>query len=519
MLWPEFVSFLPEFLARQAANLPPLEAPITGIALDSRRVQPGHIFVALKGGTTDGHRYIPDAIRRGAILVVGEEPLHEVGAPYLQIADSRLNLAYLSAAFYGLPARRLTMIGVTGTDGKTTTTNLIYQILLAADIHAGMISTVNAVIGERVLDTGFHVTTPEATDVQYYLAQMMAAGITHVVLEATSHGLAQHRVTACEFDLGVVTNITHEHLDYHETFEAYREAKARLFAGLADTPLKPHGNFRLGVLNRDDPSYDYLVERLQKHISYGLHPQANMKASRIESRPDGLRFLAIGHGHELPVSTRLVGEYNVSNCLAAIATTILGLRLDPQAAIEGIANLQPIPGRMEQIDMGQDFLAIVDFAHTPNALKAALSASRRLVGEKGRLIAMFGSAGLRDRAKRRMMAELSAELADLTVLTAEDPRTESLDSILAEMAAGASARGGAEGRTFWRIPDRGEAIRFAVGLARPGDVVIALGKGHEQSMCFGETEYAWDDRIAMRAALSELLRVAGPGMPYLPTQE
>jgi UDP-N-acetylmuramoyl-L-alanyl-D-glutamate--2,6-diaminopimelate ligase len=519
MNWPDFVSLLPEFLAYEAARLPTLEAPIAGIALDSRTVLPGHIFVALKGGKTDGHRFIADAVQRGAILVVGEEPLQGIGAPYLRVADSRLSLAYFSAAFYGLPARQLTVIGVTGTDGKTTTTNLIYQILLAAGIRAGMISTVNAVIGDHVLDTGFHVTTPEAPDVQYYLAQMVEAGITHVVLEATSHGLAQHRVAACEFDLGVVTNITHEHLDYHETYEAYREAKARLFAGLADTPAKPHDNYRLGVLNRDDSSFDFLEGRVQKHISYGMHPQANVKASQIVSHPDGLRFQVTGHSNEFPVSTHLVGEYNVSNCLAAIATTVLGIGLDPQAAIEGIANLQPIPGRMEQIDMGQDFLAVVDFAHTPNALKAALSAARQLVGDKGRLIAIFGSAGLRDRAKRRMMAELSAELADLTVLTAEDPRTESLEDILAEMASGASRRGGVEGGTFWRIPDRGEAIRFAVHLARPRDVVIALGKGHEQSMCFGETEYPWDDRVAMRAALSELLGIAGPGMPYLPTQK
>jgi UDP-N-acetylmuramoyl-L-alanyl-D-glutamate--2,6-diaminopimelate ligase len=519
MHWEAFVSLLPEYLAREATRLPAIQAPITGISLDSRRVQPGHIFVALTGGTTDGHRYIPDAIQRGAILVVGEQPQQGIGAAYLQVADSRASLAYLSAAFYGLPARRLTVIGVTGTDGKTTTTNLIYHILLAAGIRAGMISTVNAVIGERVLDTGFHVTTPEAPDVQNYLAQMVEAGITHVVLEATSHGLAQHRVTACEFDLAVVTNITHEHLDYHSSYEAYLAAKARLFTGLADTPVKLHGNYRLGVLNQGDSSYQYLVQCVQKHISYSLHSQADLSAADIDYRSDGLHFFATGGGRDMAISSHLVGEYNVSNCLAAIATTVLGLGLDPQAAIEGIAGLPPIPGRMERIEMGQDFLAIVDFAHTPNALRMALSAARRMAGETGRIIAVFGSAGLRDRAKRRMMAEVSAQLADFSVLTAEDPRTESLDDILAEMAAGATDGGGAEGRTFWRVPDRGEAIRFAVNLARPGDVVLALGKGHEQSMCFGENEYPWDDRVAMQAALAESLGVAGTQMPYLPTQK
>jgi UDP-N-acetylmuramoyl-L-alanyl-D-glutamate--2,6-diaminopimelate ligase len=217
-----------------------------------------------------------------------------------------------------------------------------------------------------------------------------------------------------------------------------------------------------------------------------------------------------------------VGAYNVSNCLAALAAAVYGLGIAPETAAEGIAALEGIPGRMERIDLGQDFTAIVDFAHTPNALKVTLEAGRELLaGQKrpGRLIAVFGSAGLRDREKRRMMAETAAELADLAILTAEDPRTESLDGILEQMAAGARSRGGVEGETFWRVPDRGEAIRFALSLARPGDIVLSCGKGHEQSMCFGSIEYLWDDRTAMRAALAEKLGLAGPEMPYLPSRD
>ena len=217
---------------------------------------------------------------------------------------------------------------------------------------------------------------------------------------------------------------------------------------------------------------------------------------------------------------------NVSNCLAALTATFYGLQITPEIAVQGIASLEGIPGRMERIDMGQDFTAIVDFAHTPNALKVSLEAAREMLtfrdeeeGARGRLIAVFGSAGLRDKDKRRMMAETSAELADLTILTAEDPRTESLDGILEEMAAGARSRGGREGETFWRLPDRGEAIRFAVRLARQADIILACGKGHEQSMCFGSREHVWDDRTAMRAALSELLGIDGPKIPYLPTQD
>lgn len=494
---------------------------VSGIVLDSRQVQPGDLFVALEGGSSDGHRFIPDALQRGAIAVVGTRPLEGLPVPFVRVEDGRLALARLSAAFYGFPARALTVIGVTGTDGKTTTANLIHAILRAAGLQAGMISTVNAVIGERVLDTGFHVTTPEAPDVQRYLAEMVAARLTHVVLEATSHGLEQRRVAGCEFDAALVTNIQHEHLDYHGTYEAYRSAKVRLFTSLLETLPKSQGNLRLAILNRDDQSYSHLIGLLGSHspplrlLSYGLDPEADVRAEALSFSPLGMRFMAHGPGDAFPVETGLVGAYNVSNCLAAIALAHQGLRLESEAIQRGIAGMAGIPGRMERIELGQEFLAIVDFAHTPNALRRALEAARHL--SRGRVICVFGSAGLRDRAKRRMMAETSLQLADLTLLTAEDPRTESLDSILAEMADGAKAQGGIEGRTFWRVPDRGEAIRFAVNLAQPEDIVLACGKGHEQSMCFGETEYPWDDRIAMRAALADLLGRPGPPMPRLPT--
>ncbi|MEW6287572.1 MAG: UDP-N-acetylmuramoyl-L-alanyl-D-glutamate--2,6-diaminopimelate ligase [Chloroflexota bacterium] len=504
------------------------DVPISGIAIDSRAVQPGQLFVAMTGGTTDGHNYILKAIENGAAAVVGEKDLSGLPVPYIRLENTRRALTWLAAAFYNWPARRLTVIGVTGTDGKTTTTNLIYQILLAAGIKAGMISTVNAVIGNEVLDTGFHVTTPDAHDVQRYLAKMVEAGLTHVVLETTSHGWSQHRVDACEFDVGVVTNITHEHMNEHGNFENYRAAKARLFSSLEVTLPKPQGNPRLAVINRDDPkSFDFLNEFIKVNkVNYGLSEGADVRAVDISYSPSGIRFTAQSRDFRVAVASRLVGAYNVSNCLAALTAAVYGLGIAPEIAAQGIAALEGVPGRMERIDMGQNFTAIVDFAHTPNALKSALEAARGMLeetkdegGKRGRVIAVFGSAGLRDKEKRRMMAETSAELADLTVLTAEDPRTESLEGILEEMAAGARSKGGREGETFWRIADRGEAIRFALRLARPGDIVLACGKGHEQSMCFGQTEYLWDDRTAMRAALAELLGVEGPPMPYLPSSD
>jgi len=505
------------------AELPEIEhgglpdGDVSGVTADSRQVSPGAVFVAIPGLTVDGSSYLPDAAARGAILLVGEGPDPASGVPYRQVADARWKLAHLAAAWHGYPARRLVMIGVTGTDGKTTTCNLIYAILRAAGLRAGLISTVNAVIGDRVLDTGFHVTTPEALEVQGYLAQMVQAGLTHCVLEATSHGLAQHRVAACDFDLGVVTNITHEHLDYHGSYEAYRQAKGRLFAGLSDSAPKPQPVKRTAILNRDDDSYAYLAAQARvRQVGYSIIGTADVRAQTIAHAPDGLAFEVVGAGYRQPIRSGLRGDFNVANIVAAFATAVEGLGIAPKTAADGIEALSAVPGRMEPIDLGQPFTALVDFAHTPNALRRALEAARTMTS--GRVIAVFGAAGLRDREKRRLMAEVSAELADLTILTAEDPRTESLDAILAEMAAGAAARGGVEGHTFWRIPDRGQAIRFGLAQARAGDIVLACGKGHEQSMCFGEIEHPWDDRVAMRAALSDLLCIPGPAMPGLPTQ-
>lgn len=512
---PELCSGLPREII-QTRCVP--DVSVLGITSDSRDVEPGFIFFAIPGMVTDGHRFIPQAISRGAVAVVGSQDITGLPIPYLQVSDPREAFAYFAASLYERPAHFLTTIGVTGTDGKTTTSNLIYHILNQAGLAAGIISTVNAFIAGKTYDTGFHVTTPQATEVQHYLSQMREQGTTHAVLEATSHGLSQHRVTGCEFDIGVLTNITHEHLDNHGSFEAYRDAKASLFINLARRPAKPNNLEPLAVLNRDDPSFDYLVQKvLVRKVTYSIRDKADLWAEDIRHEADGLHFSARGERLHIPVHCRIPGVFNAANCLAALGATTIGLGIDPEAARLGIANLAGIPGRMETIDLGQPFIALVDFAHTPNALGQALKSVRQMAA--GRIITVFGSAGLRDRLKRRLMAEVASELADLVVLTAEDPRTEALDAILEEMAQGAVSRGGVEGKTFLRIPDRGEAIRKAVHLAQEGDLVIACGKGHEQSMCFGEIEYPWDDRIAMRAALAELLGVPGPQMPYLPTRE
>src|SRR5215208_3390814 len=283
---------LQQIFAELPKPLFPGNAPdvtIDGISIDSRAVQPGHLFVAMKGSNLDSHKYIQNAIDNGAAAIVGDGEISGLSIPYIRLENPRRALTWIAAAFHNWPARKLTVIGVTGTDGKTTTTNLIYQILLAAGIRAGMISTVNAVVGDEILDTGIHVTTTDAHDVQSYLAKMVESGLTHVVLETTSHGWAQYRVDACEFDIGIVTNITHEHLDEHGSYENYRAAKARLFSSLEVTSEKPQGNPRLGVINRDDSkSFDFLNSRIRvRKLNYGLSENADVRAVDMNYSPAG----------------------------------------------------------------------------------------------------------------------------------------------------------------------------------------------------------------------------------------
>jgi len=514
-------------LARPTVD-PELSAPVLE---DDRLITPGGVFVARKGLSSDGHDRISAAVERGAVAVIGEKPPAIVNCtvPYVQVVDAQQVLGPLAAAYYGYPSRNLTIIGVTGTDGKTTTSMLIYSILKAAGVRVGLISTVSALIGSQELETGLHVTTPSAPDIQRYLRQMVDANLTHCILETTSHGLAQKRVNGVEYDVAVLTNITHEHLDFHGTFEAYRDAKADLFRLTKGARRKTFLNrTKLFVINGDDPNAAYFADQaMPPHTFYFSttlgEPQfkQTFQAVRIDHNAAQtqieIRYPA-RHNVRLKLNTRLIGDYNVQNILAAIAVTWPLLRLGDWHAFNdivqaGIETLPPIPGRMERIDAGQDYLAIVDFAHTPNALDRALRAARTLIAPDKRVIAVFGCAGLRDREKRRLMPETSIALADVSVFTAEDPRTESLDHILQTMAESAVAQGGVESKTFWRVSDRGQALAFACTLAQPGDVVIACGKGHEQSLCFGAIEYPWDDREALRYA------IRGTPLRTLPTAE
>ena len=502
---------------------------IASVTADSRQAGAGTLFVAVPGLRVDGHRFIPHAIVAGAVAVAGTHTPEQLaaqglalpsGLPYLQYGDGRLALAQLSAALRNHPSRAMTVLGVTGTDGKTTTCTLLESIFAVQRTVSslykgvGVITTIGARIQGQELDTGLHVTTPEAPDVQRYLAQMRDAGCRFAIVESTSHGLDQKRVAAVDYDVAAVTNITHEHLDYHGSFEAYREAKALLFRVLYHSLPKP-ATPRLAVLNRDDAgSYDYLASVLAAESaakgappvtvrSYSLdNPAADVRAERIVYRPDATTFdLHWWGGTPFALETRLIGDFNVSNILCA-ATAVLGLGVPASAVVAGVASLAGVLGRMQRMDGGQAFLALVDFAHSPGSLERALCTLRPLVAPGGRLIAVFGSAGLRDKAKRRLMGQVSGRLADFTVITAEDPRTEDLDLINREIAAGVEQFAPKE--RYCIVPDRAEAIRQATRMARPGDVVASFGKGHERSMCFGETETPWHEQQVMLDAIRNL---------------
>lgn len=492
----------------------------------SSEVEPGACFVARVRPNSDGHPYIGQAIARGASMILAQRSPYDIGVDvpegvaYLQVADTAESLAWLAAAWEGFPSGELVMIGITGTDGKTSTANILYEIMQEAGLQVGLLSTVRAVIGTTQEPLALHVTTPEAPAVQRYLRRMVDAGLTHCILEATSHGLSQHRVTAVEFDAAILTNVTHEHLDEHGDFASYFAAKARLFESLSSSMPRddthPSAKARLrktAILNRDDDSYARMRALVTVDcLTYGVNHPADLSAAGIVYGPDQTRFAidrrlsegaSPGMGDNIQVESALVGAFNVYNMLAA-AGAASWLQIDPSIIQAGIQKVRGIEGRMERIDQGQPFLAVVDFAHTPNALHMAIMAARKMSSQ--RVILLMGSAGKRDRAKRRLMAEIAAQQADMAILTAEDPRTDSLEEILSDMASGCRHHGGIEGVTFWRIPDRGQAIYFALSQARAGDIVLICGKGHEQSMCFGQTEYPWDDRAAVRAALDQLLK-------------
>lgn len=484
---------------------------ITGITDDSRCVKPGFIFVAIKGLEHDGHAYIERAIMAGVGVVVSDvnskvkiQKSKYSGTTFVRVRDSRKTLGLLWAAWYGWPSKSLKIIGVTGTDGKTTTSNLIYHLLKSAGKKVGLISTINARIGNKSYDTGFHVTNPEPELLQKFLREMVDRGVQFAVIEVTSHGIDQERVSGLDFAVAVITNVTHEHLDYHKTFKKYLAAKGRLFS-----------RAKVSVLNCDDYSYGYLRKVSGgKIITYGLNGRADFRAVNINLKGGGSNFIL--HPYNLKINLSLPGRYNAANCLAAVAAAD-HFGVSPTEIKAALSTFKGLTGRFEKISEGQPFRVIVDFAHTPNALEQVLKLISKLQIPNSRIICVFGCAGERDKAKRPMMGRIAGRLADVSIITAEDPRREDVNGIIEQIAAGCRKVGATEvgilnpkglnisrSRIFIRQPDRRKAIELAVKVAWPGDLVIITGKGHEQSMCFGTTEFPWSDQEVVKGALGKL---------------
>ena len=483
----------------EVLEAPPTDPEVTGLCYDSRRLKPGDCFVAIPGSHTDGHRYVETALRDGAVAAIVQRPAGTAW-PQVVVPDTRRALALMSSTLYGHPSRDMAVIGVTGTDGKTTTTTMIHQMLLSAGRQVGSMSTVDIRLGDAVDANDSRQTTLEALEVQEQLARMRDAGLTYAVIETSSHGLALQRVAGVDYDVAVFTNIAHEHLDFHKTIEAYREAKAQLIdltAGSARKEIE-----KTAVLNRDDPSYAYLVNRpIARRITYGLQLDADLKADRVEVTADGLRVDASTLLGPLSLRLKLNGRWNAANALAAAAAGIaVGLTLDEIR--QGLESYRGVSGRMERVDLGQPFNVIIDYAHTPQSLEKVLRELRPIT--RGKLIAVFGSAGDRDREKRPWMGEIAARLSDYAVFTNEDPREEDAMTILNEIAAGAEEVGWTEGEQYTRIEDRRQGIAHAVRRAGPGDTVLLAGKGHERSILIGRGKEPWDERAAAEAAIRGL---------------
>ncbi len=503
---------------------------------DSRQVRAGGLFVAHVGRTVDGHDFIPAALAAGAATVLGAESVDRFAercrragqppVPYLQVHSSAQALAQAAALVAGFPARALRMAGITGTDGKTTSTALLASMLRAtpeagsqsgsaapATARVGLISTLGISLGGPVAETGYHVTTPDAGEVQQALRNMVTAGCQYAVLECTSHGLDQERVAETEMDVVGVTNVAHEHLDYHGSFDAYLQAKCRILDLLSDGPgrvalANAEDACSLQALGRRAMALNAARPRAMAVRSYGLgsEPGWTFQGSDLQQCRSGISLTLHGPGlHAVPLRAALWGRFNAQNALLAAAMAHT-LGATPHQMAAGLASFRGLTGRMERLELGQPYTAIVDFAHSPQALQHALQTIRqhmRLVPGTGRLIAVFGSAGLRDPGKRQLLGAVSARLADHVVITAEDPRSESLETICAAIEEGFNAV--PTTATCEIEPDRARALEKATALARAGDVVAAFGKGHERSMCFGETEYPWSDQQALRLAIQRQL--------------
>lgn len=473
----------------------PGNSTVAGVTHDSRQVRPGYVFVAIRGFRADGADFIQDALQRGASAIVAERAVEGLSVPLVLVTDARRALAELSAAFWDYPSRRLTLVGVTGTNGKTTTCVLCASIAEAAGFKAAALGTLGHLVGGQV--QARDRTTEEASDLQPTLASLADAGVRLAAMEVSSHGLALDRVWKTYFDVGALTNITQDHLDFHASLEEYAETKARLFT-VYPKLAGEGGKIMRAAINLDDPLGREIARRAAcEVVGFGLEAaDAAVTAQDVVCETRGTRLRLTTPAGQAETTMKLVGRFNVENALAAAAIGIaLGLPLD--AIVAGLERADPAPGRMERVEAGQDFTIIVDYAHTPDALAKVLTEARNLT--HGRLICVFGCGGDRDPTKRPKMGQAATEIADWTVITSDNPRSEDPEAIIAQIVAGA-----VPGR-YEVEPDRRTAIRRAIAEAGPGDVVVIAGKGHETYQILADRTIHFDDREEAAAAVKELL--------------
>ena len=474
-----------------------LDGSITSVTDDSRSVSSGSLFVAVKGERVDGHTYVGQAIKAGAAAIVGQDSVERASVPFVQVTDSRKALGLIGSRFYGDPSAQLAMIGVTGTNGKTTTTYLCKALLENIGRRVGLIGTVAYQIGAERIPASH--TTPGAVELQQLLARMNEAQLDSVVMEVSSHALAMDRTAGCEYDVAVFTNLTQDHLDYHRTMEDYFQAKLRLFTGLGQGKKTR----QRAIVNMDDPRGVYVRAACRVPVwGYALNVSADLMAESVRLSMNGSTFTAATPAGTFTVESRLVGEHNVYNLLGAIGVALHGGATCDQVR-EAVARVSNVPGRFERVSAGQDFTVVVDYAHTEDALVRLLTAARTLKTQ--RIITLFGCGGDRDRGKRPKMGRAAVEFSDVVILTSDNPRTEDPLAILREVEAG--VREALQRRPsvqYHMVADRREAIGTAVRLARPGDILLIAGKGHEDYQIVGTKKMHFDDREVAREAIQQL---------------
>lgn len=481
----------PLILKKATGNL---QTEIKGIQMDSRLVKPGDLFIAIRGFTVDGHRFVSQAVEKGAVAILTEDPAN-VDVPVVQVPDTRRAMAVVSATFFRHPTRELKLIGVTGTNGKTTTTQLIQQLFNDAGHLTGLIGTIEMRIGNKTFKT--NNTTPEVLDLQRNFRMMRDEGCEYSVIEVSSHALDLGRTRGCQFHIAVFTNLTQDHLDYHQTMEQYREAKGLLFSQLGNRYLDEPQESAVAVLNADDPASSYFARITPGQVvTYGIEQPADVKAENIRITAKGTRFTLHTFRGSIDIDLQLIGKFNVYNSIAAATVALLeGLSL--KQIKQSLENISGVNGRFEPVQMGQPYTVLVDYAHTPDSLENVLTT----IGEftEGKVICVVGCGGDRDRTKRPLMAQIAEKYSDLTVITSDNPRTEDPEAIIADMVDGLKH---ADPKRFVTITDRREAIRFAIEQAAENDVVLIAGKGHETYQEIAGVRYDFDDREVARLAIS-----------------